>query len=465
MDKAALEAIQKSLNEQNARLDQIEKSRKETENENIASIFKGGLPLTRESDEQRALKLFGCANVKELIQINTMDPAHRAVPLEVKASVINLKMAVNTSRFIQQIFNREAKDVIGATAEQDRVASVKGLLDGNYYGKTVLAPRLKAFSSTGAGVGDEYVPTLLASMFIEELQLERAVAGLFQDIKMQSQPYEIPVASGFTKARQIAENTQATDTTFTTSKLTFTSKKMVEYFILPEELNEDAAPDIFALSTRQLSEAHRRGEEAAIINGDDDGTHIDSDTQAAAADVAEKLWKGLRRQALANSANGATTDFGNAVLSSTLLRTMRQRIGKYGVNPMDLAWICDPIAYQQFQTLQEVNTIDKFGPRATVIQGQLDSYMGIPVIVSEFMRSDLNATGVYDGVTTNRTAVLLVNKRRWWNGIRRPLQLKVMQDLAYHDRWLMAAYQRRDFKGLTQGAIEKAVSYGYNVAT
>lgn len=454
-----------SMNSIDEKLTSLETRNKALETDALSAIFRGGsLPIAGGySDESRALKFFGCSNPAQLIQVNTGLPRFKNVPQELKQVVIDLKDAVNTARFTSQMFYGEKLDTIGSTAENDRVSRVKGMLDHNF-GRNELAPRLKAFGSTVAGGGDEWVPTLIASQYIEEYQLDRAVEDKFQEIAMASNPYQLPTQSGVTKARKIAENTGMTDANFNTGVLTFTATKLAEYFILPEELNEDSAPAIYQLATREVVEAQRRAVEAAIINGDNDGTHIDSDTQALGADVAEKIWKGLRRQALANSAGGGTTDFSNAAVSETNLRIMRQRMKKFGVNPRELIWFVDPVVLNQMLLLQSVATIDKYGSQATVVTGELARYQGVPIVTSEYLRSDLNATGVYDGITTNRTGLLLVNMRRWFVGMRRPIRVKIMEDLPNQDRWLMASYQRKDFQGFAQSASEVSVSYGYNVA-
>ena len=274
----------------------------------------------------------------------------------------------------------------------------------------------------------------------------------------------MPTQGGVTKARIIPENTQMTGANFTTGKITFLSTKFSEFFIIPEELNEDSAPAIYQLGTREVVEAQRRAVEAAILNGDNDGTHIDSDTQALGADVAEKAWKGLRRQALANSANNGTTDFSNAVVTEANLRVMRQRMKKFGVNPSELIFFVDPVAYNQMMVLTNVSTIEKYGQAATVVTGELGRYQGVPIVISEYMRSDLNATGVYDGITTTRSGILLVNMRRWYLGMRRPIRVKIQEDLPGQDRWLLASYQRKDFQGFAQSATEVSVSYGLNIS-
>ena len=61
--------------------------------------------------------------------------------------------------------------------------------------------------------------------------------------------------------------------------------------------------------------------------------------------------------------------------------------------------------------LEETKTVDKFGPDATIKTGKIDVFDGIEVVPSGYVRENLNAEGVYDGTTTNRTVILLVNKR------------------------------------------------------
>lgn len=460
-----LEDLTKAMSSLDEKVESLVKKQTQTDGETLAAIFRGGsMPVSgRTSDEERALKFFGCQHPAQLLQINTSHPRFRRVPAEIKQTVVDLKMAVNTSRWISQQFHGEKLDKIGSTAEQDRVAKVKGMTD-HYYGKNELAPRLKAFGSTVATGGDEWVPTLISAQYAEELQLERAVQDKFQEMPLASAPFDLPVAGGFTKARKIAENTAITDTNFTTSKITFSPIKSGEYYIIPEELTEDSAPAIYQLGTREVVESQLRAVEAAMLNGDDDGTHIDSDTQALGADVAEKFWKGLRRQAIANSANGGTTDFGNAAISETLLRTLRARMKKAGVNPRQLVFFVDPVGLQQMVGLNNVSTREVYGELATVVTGELARYQGIPIVTSEFMRSDLNATGVYDGTTVNRTGILLVNMTRWWVGQRRPIRVKIQEDMPNQDRWLLASYQRLDFKGFAQSATEISTAYGYNIA-
>jgi hypothetical protein len=62
-------------------------------------------------------------------------------------------------------------------------------------------------------------------------------------------------------------------------------------------------------------------------------------------------------------------------------------------------------------------------------QGELGKVDGSPVVVSEYVRQDLNATGVQDGVTTNRTVAISVRTDGHVVGNRRGLKGEVLREL------------------------------------
>jgi HK97 family phage major capsid protein len=413
-----------------------------------------------DSDEARALRHFGVSHPKQLLDINTAHPRYAHVPAETKALVRNFKQAVDTARFSAQMFHGEPQDVIGRDESSDRIARVKGMLDTRV-GKEILAPALKAFGSTVSGAGDEWVPTMVSSSYIPEYELDYVLENKFEMVNMPSNPFDMPKSTSVTKARIAAEGATKSAAQFGTQKISLNATKLVEYYEIPEELSEDSAPDFLAVARREVVLAQTRAAEAAIISGDNDGTHPDSDTQAGAADLAEKAWKGLRAIALANS---ATHDFGNAAVTHANLKSMRAKMAKYGSLPGDLLIISGPIVYQQLVGLDEVSTIEKFGPMATILKGALAAWQGIPVVNAEQFREDLNATGVYDGVTDTRAGIVMVNLKTFWLGQRRPIKVKVMPSLPSSDQWLMASYRRVDFKGFTQASNLKSVLYGYNIA-
>lgn len=465
MTKTELDSVLAETKNLKSRADAAEAKIRDLETEKqqlvAAKSYNTSVGHRSDSDEARAIKFFGVSHPKELLNVNVAHPRFRAVPQELKALVLQLKQATDTARWISQIYYGDKQDSFSEDPRMDRVAHCKHIGE-SAFGRDVFIPLVKAFGSTVAGGGDEWVPTMVSSNYIEEYELMKVLESRFKAVNMPSNPFEMPKITGTTKARIAAENTAMTASSFSTGKLLLQAKKFSEYFELPEELTEDSAPDFLMAAKDEVMKAQARAVESAIINGDDDGTHIDSDTQAAGADVAEKAWKGLRRQALANSANGSTFDVAG-VLSETALKTLQSRGGKFLTNPKECVWVVSPAGYIQMLNLTNVATVDKFGPQATVLQGALAAYNGIPIVNSEHMRDDLNATGVHDGVTETKSAILLVNATRWIVGQRRPIKIKLMADLPAQDRWLLASYRRVAFVGHDQSATEKSVVYGYNV--
>jgi len=465
-----------------ARLVTIEAQNKALETENneakikLASYEKAGMEAlvgnrtsgsSINSDEQKCLRMFGVGSVKKLLETNVCADRYSRVPQELKHMAIELKKDFQNARFIAQLFHDGKMDKIGATEALDKFPACPSILETSY-AKDILIPKLKAFGTGVTGGGAEWIPTMISSSYIPEFELERELVGTLQEITMPSSPYELPFTKNSTTARKGTEGTTATESSFGTDVLQFNAKKFLEYYILPEEVNEDSIVSILELARQQLSEAHKRAFETATINGVQMplvGVHIDSDTNAGAADLAEKQWTGLRKLALDNSANGGTTDFLNAVISDAKLGEMRASMGKFAVSPMQLLWVMGPLSYLQMIKTTNVVTVDKMGPNATILTGQLGAYDGIPIIQSGYIRQDMNATGVYDGVTVDRTGCILIRRDRLYFATRRPIRLALRESRSADDRYEIASYSRTDFVARTQDANEVSISYGLNVAT
>lgn len=447
-----LEAKAESLK---ARFEKAAAELKEIESHKLSTVV--GNKST--SLENQTLRAFGCSHPSQLINLNTASAKYAHVPAEFKAAVKRLKETVDTSRMIAQM-NGGAKDRMGS---DDIVpANLKNITESRY-AKEELIPLAKSFGSGTPGSGQEWLATAVSSNFIEEYELERRLEGSMRQMPMPTSPFTVPVQSSVTEARLAAEKAQISDANFGTDSLILSAKKFGEFYCLPEELNEDSAPAILEVARREVIEAQERAIETALLNGDDSATHMDTDTAAGAADLAAKGWKGLRKLALDNAA-AATVDYGGGI-SATKLDEQRKLMGRFGINVRELAWLVSPSGYQQMQALDEVSTVEKFGPQATILNGALSAYRGIPIIVSEYVRDDLAASGVNTAPTDDKTAVYLVNLRRFWIGIRRPIRVRLMQDLADYDRYLVSSYQRKAFEGITQSASEVSVSLGINVSS
>lgn len=403
------------------------------------------------SDEKKLLNTFRCKGFDELIKTNVADPRFARVAPDLKHQVLTLKENIDVARFMEQMFGDGTPDT------KNKFGKIG--FNSTAFGREIM-DQVKSFGSGVVGGGAEWIPTLVATTAIEEYELERQLAAMFKQVNMPSNPYKLPKQDGVTKARSIAENTGMTDSSFGTSDILFDAFKLGEFYRIPEELQEDSAVDLLRMARNEIILAQDRAFESLILNGDTTAPHMDADTEAGAADLAEKTVKGLRKLSLENA---ATVDFGAAVVSEAKMNEMRRLMGKLGVNVRELAYIFGASSYFQATELPNVSTVEKFGPHATILNGSLAAYRGIKIAISEYCRDDVSATGLNTGVADDFGVCHLVNASRFYFAKRRPIVVKAMMDMADQDRWLLASYSRVDFKGHVQSADEVSAVTGINI--
>jgi hypothetical protein len=197
--------------------------------------------------------------------------------------------------------------------------------------------------------------------------------------------------------------------------------------------------------------------EDTLINGDTTGTHQDSDVTAA--DDPRKNFMGLRKL----TAAGFKTSVAAAPTVVNTVRANRLKMGKYGVNPAELAHLVSISVYLQLLGDTNVLTMEKYGPNATIVQGELGKVDGSPILVSEFVRQDLNATGVYDGTTTTKTELITVHRRGFLRGTRRGVTTEVLRELYAESDQDAVIISRRDAFAARYPTTEGVSAVAYNV--
>ena len=108
-------------------------------------------------------------------------------------------------------------------------------------------------------------------------------------------------------------------------------------------------------------------------------------------------------------------------------------------------------------------TVDKYGPAAVILTGEVGRYYGSPVIISEKTRQTLNATGYYDGSTVDNTELTVVNRSAFIIGNRGNWRLTVDFDNDV-DQYVLNVRFKKDFIPIYAIATEPIVATGFNVA-
>jgi len=326
---------------------------------------------------------------------------------------------------------------------------------------------VKAMDTETAGEGAEWVPTGLSAEVIDRVRLELKVGNLHTRLPMPTNPYQIPIVSSDPTAYLVAESTADVSTKITasdkgTSDRTLTAKKLGARVLFSEELSEDSIVPVLSELKNNIVVALKTGVEDCTINGDTSGTHQDSDVTSAAD--ARKAWLGYRKMAQ----SAAKVDI--STFNADVLRTIRKKMGVYGVNPVNLAWVVGISGYIQMLGIKDdqnnpmVTTIDKYGPNATILTGELAKFDGSPIIVSEKVRETLNASGVYDGTTTTKTEIILVYRPGFRFGDRRKVTIKTDEDIET-DQTILVATLRMAFAAMHDYTTEYMVGLGYNLTT
>lgn len=328
----------------------------------------------------------------------------------------------------------------------------------------------KALDTATGAQGGDWVPTNFSSELFDMVQLETRVPSLFRTIVMPSNPYKLPVTLAAINTYKQPEQTADTGQTkipvgdgSNIGNSTLTAVGHAARVLASAEVDEDSIVPILPWLVRMISRAIADGREDFILNGDSAGTHEDSDIGAGSTDHRRRVALGLR--AAAND-GGATYKLDMATFSLANIRALRVKLGKYGVNPSDCAIITGPVGYSKLLGLTEVVTMQNFGNAATAITGSLGNVDGMPVFVSGFCREDLNASGVYDGATTTKTALYIVYRPGWVLGERRSANsVKVLNELyAESDQVALVTKERVTFKDIYPTASNKTIGLGYNIA-
>lgn len=304
----------------------------------------------------------------------------------------------------------------------------------------------RAMDTATSTEGTEWVPTLMSASFNELYDLNLGVEALFEHFPLPSKSYDWPIQTAHATAYLPGESTADSATSIsastpTTSKVTFTAKKLAVRILCSTEIVEDSIIEMLGFIRAELAKTLARGWEDAIINGDTAGTH--QDANVTAADDRRKAVLGIR--ALCHD-NSDTTDL-NGAFALTALTASRKSMGKYGVNEKELVHILAPVTYLTAVTDSNVLTWDKFGPNATGLTGNLPKYSGVDIIASEFVPTNLNASGVYDGSTTDNTVTLTVNKTCFKVGDRRITTIEA-DKIIRTDQWELVATNRKDFQSM-----------------
>ena len=325
-----------------------------------------------------------------------------------------------------------------------------------------------AMDSTTAGAGDELVSTGEAAALWADINVDTHVAGLFTRVDMPTNPFEIPLQLGDVSWYPGTENTATAETALTTGRQTLTAYELVAEVPWSLTLEEDA---VIAMAAEVRSTLVRNAVEViddVLLNADTTTQdNINADGVTIAASTAGKAhwlvgFDGLLHLPLVD--NAAQGNNHGVAPSADMFNEARGLLGKYGVRPSELAYVADVGTYIKSLAVSEFRTLDKLGPQATLLNGQLAQVDGIPVIVSEQMAPSDADGKVTDGGGNTKGRLLAVNRTQWRLGFRRELMIETTRDIQKRQNIMVVSMRLAFMERTGARASASHTALQYNIA-
>ena len=257
---------------------------------------------------------------------------------------------------------------------------------------------------TYAGAGSLGIDNTVINAFQEKVRLEQRVAGLFNEINVTSGATVLPLAPETGLATFGAGGVVDTDNTLTnsiagggaayaTEQVILRAFRLVAGTFLSNDTDEQTIVAMLPMIQSALARSHARamgsmclvgGGSAAVREGlvGKDGT---DDTNGYGVAATGDVDTATSSSQVAIDASTAQEITANGLLA------MRQQMGKFGMNPSDVAYILPVDGYLQLIDGPGFTDVTEVGSDlASKVTGMIGTIYGSPVIASDILASNLD---------------------------------------------------------------------------
>lgn len=289
--------------------------------------------------------------------------------------------------------------------------------------KVLGAEEIKAALDGTSGHGLEMLPNELAEEIIGRVWQESWIRNSFRPVNMDMVTMDISkITTGLTMQRKGKTDQRADETQYGTDDVSLElctimgnvpiEKKQIVYGIAAQ------LPSI----EQDIKNAVAEAEENMVLNGDTTATSAYADNingkydatdfpNGIVGDRDQRLcFDGLRKKAIDG---GLDVNASGQVLSSTHIRKAFKQLGRLGVRKGDLLIIMSLSVSTGVLDWTNLQTVDKYGPSATILTGEIGKIFGVSSIATDLISDTLDANGVerdQSAVGTDYSVVLVVNK-------------------------------------------------------
>ena len=320
-------------------------------------------------------------------------------------------------------------------------ASVLGKITGKGWNTNYaqdLAQKAGVQFDTNAGTLD----TIVSTTFEEEVRLNQRVAQLFKEMQVNSGATVLPLMDDTNLAtfssggigNGILENrTQVAANEFELREVTALAKRLISGTYIGADTDEQVVVTILPMILSALARAHARAIDGAFTIGN---ASIVGLCGAAGTDGSGSFLAGDSASVTDLAVNGS------ANLTAAMLMSARGEMGKYGINPADVAYIVNMEEYYNLVNDPAFSDISEVGSDiAAKVQGTMGSVYGSPVVISDhFARA------------ANKTAAIAVNVHNYVVPRLKGVGIESEYETA-NQRTAIVAAQSLGFTELFAGAV------------
>jgi hypothetical protein len=313
--------------------------------------------------------------------------------------------------------------------------------EGKYELTEAYANAIRAMDTAESGFGAQ----LIGAQYVHDLweaprRLGR-VAPLINTFEMTDPTAYLPVESSLPELLFVQESTLNNSPNYATVKtgsqrVQVDAKKFVIHQMWSGEMEEDSIIPFVPFLRMQAANSLAHYLDSLVLNGDNTNAatgNINLD-DADPADTKHYLaYDGIRHAALVDNTANAVDVGGTAYTYDHFLNIKAKMLDYtnlmdwgHPVNPEDLVYVCDPESGDKISALDEVLTVDKYGPGATVLSGELARIAGRHPLVSSIAVPKTEADGKVSNTGANNTLgqTVVFNRRGAVLGWRRRVMVE-----------------------------------------
>ena len=300
-----------------------------------------------------------------------------------------------------------------------------------------MTEQLRKALGTGNPGGHGLLQTLVAHEIIPLIRQRSYMRQFLREITMPSPTYNVPKMLSVAGVYGVAEGGTPAEASMDVGEIVLVAKKLMFKLPLNAELSEDAVVPIIPVIKDEIVREFATAEEKVWLNGDVTIGAGNISGALAAGDPRLQV-SGLRKNA------GVSVDAGNDIFTLDVFNEALYALDVYGDIKEDLLMVIPRCAEAHVRKLQGFMDIQaKAGAQSTMLTGEIGKIYGVPVVATSLLPENLNANGVYDNATTDRSCALLIHRNAYIIGDRRKFQIRTSDEIRMdYDQILLVASER-----------------------